>query len=142
MRAMNIKDRVAAIIQQQRRTLQAEIEMYRQKLYETESYWGCNGPYRRQEAAIEKREKQLEELDDFEMQLKRVEKHQNVSMYIFGCRSCGSITMVSQQPFDKWHECPVCRNMVYLEKLNLTDFQIVDTGTRWMQQLRELAKEE
>lgn len=140
MRAMNIKDRVAAIIRRQQQTLQDEIEMYRRKLRETESYWGCGGPYNRQEAAIEKREKQLEELNDFEMQLKYVEKHQDVHMYIFGCKHCGSITMVNQQPFDDWHECPVCRNMVYLKNLKPTNFRIVDTGENWMKQLRKLAQ--
>ena len=67
MRAMNIKDRVASIIEHQRKVLQDEIQEYQQKLEDTMSFWGCGGPYRRQEAAIERREKQLEELDDFEM---------------------------------------------------------------------------
>lgn len=141
MRAMNIKDRVAAIIRQQRQTLMQEIELYRQKLYDTESYWGLGGPYKRQEAAIEKREKQLEELEDFEMQLKHAKKHQNVRMYVFGCRHCGSITMTSRQPFDDWHECPVCRQMIHLKKLPDTNFQIVDTGEIWMEQLRKVAQE-
>lgn len=142
MRAMNIRDRVAAIIQQQRQTLQGEIKEYRAKLYDTESYWGCGGPYHRQETAIERREKQLEELNDFEEQLRNAKKHQNVSMYIFGCRNCGSITMTSRQPFDDWHECPVCRNMVHLQKLPSIEFQIADTGEAWMEQLRKLTQED
>lgn len=141
MRAMNIKDRVQAIIQHQRLTLQEEIDTYRKKMYDTESYWGFGGPYRRQEAAAEKREAQLKELDDFEEQLKHAKKHQDVRMYIFGCRSCGSITMTSRPPFDDWHECPVCRKMVHLRQLPSTDFQIADTGEAWMEQLRKLAQE-
>lgn len=141
MKAMNIKDRVQAIIQRQRLTLQEEIDTYRKKMYDTESYWGFGGPYSRQEAAAERREAQLKELDDFEEQLKHVKKHQNVSMYIFGCRNCGSITMTSVQPFDDWHECPACRQMVHLRQLPSTDFQIIDTGEVWMEQLRKLAQE-
>lgn len=142
MRAMNIKDRVQAIIQQQRQTLQREIETYREKMQDTESYWGYGGPYRRQEAAVERREAQLEELDDFEVQLKNAKRHQNVRMYVFGCKNCGSITMTDRHPFDDWHECPVCRQMVYLKSLPETNFQIVNTGERWMDQLRKLAQEE
>ena len=142
MRAMNIKDRVASIIEHQRKVLQNEIQEYQQKLEDTMSFWGCGGPYRRQEAAIERREKQLEELDDFEMQLRRTQKHQDVRMYIFGCKSCGSITMVNRQPFDEWHECPVCRQMIHLNKLKDTQFQIVDTGEVWQQQIRKIAEEE
>lgn len=142
MRAMDIKERVGRIIQQQRKTLQGEIELYKEKLRDTESYWGCGGAYNRQQAAIDKREAQLEELDDFEMQLKHTAKHQEVTMYIFGCSSCKSITMVNRQPFDDWHECPVCRSMINLPTLKSKEFKIVDTGEAWMEQLKELAKEE
>ena len=141
MRETDIKVRVGRLIQKQREALQKEIELYTQKRDDTEEVYGFGGAYTRQQAAIEKREKQLQELDDFEAQLKHAEKHQEVAMYIFGCRSCGSITMVSGQPFSDWHECPVCRSMVNLPSLKAKTFRIADTGEGWMEQLKELAKE-
>lgn len=141
MSAMDIKGRVGRLIQKQREKLQEEIGLYTQKRDDTEEIYGCGGAYCRQQAAIEKREKQLQELDDFEAQLRHTEKHQEVTMYIFGCRSCGSITMVSRQPFSDWHECPVCRSMVNLPSLKAKTFRIADTGEGWMDHLKELAIE-
>lgn len=57
MRAMNIKDRVNAIIEHQREVLRGEIEEFEEKLRGTMEYWGCGGPYNRQEEAIERRKK-------------------------------------------------------------------------------------
>lgn len=125
MRAMNIKDRVNTIIEHQREVLRGEIEEFEEKLRGTMEYWGCGGPYNRQEEAIERRKKQLDELDDFAMQLNRAKKHETVRMWIFGCRSCGSITMVNRQPFDDWHECPVCRQMVHLNSLPSKEFEML-----------------
>ena len=142
MRAMNIKDRVNAIIEHQREVLRGEIEEFEKKLRGTMEYWGCGGPYNRQEEAIERRKKQLDELDDFAMQLNRAKKHETVRMWIFGCRSCGSITMVNRQPFDDWHECPVCRQMVHLNSLPSKEFEIVDTGETWQEQIKRAAEEE
>lgn len=64
-----------------------------------------------------------------------------VRMWIFGCRSCGSITMVNRQPFDDWHECPVCRQMVHLNSLPSKEFEIVDTGETWQEQIKRAAEE-
>ena len=118
-----------------------EIEEFEEKLRGTMEYWGCGGPYNRQEEAIERRKKQLDELDDFAMQLNRAKKHETVRMWIFGCRSCGSITMVNRQPFDDWHECPVCRQMVHLNSLPSKEFEIVDTGETWQEQIKRAAEE-
>lgn len=90
---------------------------------------------------VERRKKQLDELDDFAMQLNRAKKHETVRMWIFGCRSCGSITMVNRQPFDDWHECPVCRQMVHLNSLPSKEFEIVDTGETWQEQIKRAAEE-
>lgn len=64
-----------------------------------------------------------------------------MGMWIFGCRSCGSITMVNRQPFDDWHECPVCRQMVHLNSLPSKEFEIVDTGETWQEQIKRAAEE-
>ena len=97
--------------------------------------------YQKEMERIERRKKQLDELDDFAMQLNRAKKHETVRMWIFGCRSCGSITMVNRQPFDDWHECPVCRQMVHLNSLPSKEFEIVDTGETWQEQIKRAAEE-
>lgn len=138
----NIKERINNIILRQRKKIEKEIEIYEEKLHETLSYYGVGGPYRRQEAAIEKRQEQLEELDDFKEQLNRAKKHQNVRMYVFACRECGGITLVSKKPFTEWHECPVCRTMIYLSDLPNKSFQIVDSGEAWIESLERITEED
>lgn len=142
MKKKELKERISTVIEERRKQLLKEIELFQAKVHDTESYWGFNGPYSRQAAALEKREKQLEELEDFAQQLRNTKKTRKVGMYVFGCHKCNSITMVSQPPFDDWHECPVCRNMVYLKNLPLVEFQIVDTGEEWTKLLREAVETE
>lgn len=137
--AMDLKDRMMGIIKQRRAALEKEIEFRRDKMHDTEEYWGFGGPYRRQEQALEKRIMQMAELDDLTEQLKSAKKHQSVTMYFFGCRHCRNVTMVTSKPFDDWHECPVCRKMIYLSHLESTCFQIVDTGKEWIKSLRDTA---
>lgn len=138
----DINDKISEIIERQRKSLKKEIIKYQENLHGTIQVYGCGGAYNRQEAAIQKREKQLEELDDFERQLRKAKKCQEVRMYIFGCRNCGGITMVDRKPFNEWHECPVCRKMIYIDNLKSTRFQIVDTGEAWQEQIRKITEEE
>lgn len=132
-----IREQTEVLIQRHRERLEKEIAAYERKLRDTMSYYGCGGPYRRQEEAIEKREAQLDKLNDFEKQLYRMKEHEKVSMWVFTCRNCGSVTMVSRQPFDDWHECPVCRGMIHLDHLPSTSFEIVNEKKGWQQILKE-----
>ena len=49
--------------------------------------------------------------------------------------------MVNRPPFDDWHECPVCRQMVHLNSLPSKEFEIVDTGETWQEQIKRAAEE-
>lgn len=75
MRGMNLKDRIQKVIDQRRTQLIKERDEYERKMHDTVSYYGLGGAYRRQEAARDKREEQLNELDDFEKQLKNTTRH-------------------------------------------------------------------
>lgn len=106
------------------------------------SYYGCGGTYRRQEAAIERREEQLEELNDFEKQLNRTCRHITVDMYVMGCTSCGTVFMTTMQPFDDWHECPTCRGMIYCHDVRRETIKLKDEGQSWTQMLEEVIEEQ
>lgn len=138
--AKDIRELLQEKIDKKRKKLEKEAELYREKMKDTQAYYGFGGPYVRQEAALERREQQLEELKDFENQLQSVKKHKKIRMYVFGCRSCRSTTIVTQQPFDNWHECPVCRDMIYLTKLKSTEVEIVEDGSGWQEMLKESLK--
>ena len=137
----DIREQLQEKINRKRKKLEKEAKLYREKMKDTKVYYGFNGPYARQEAALERREQQLEELKDFENQLQNAKKHKKVRMYVFGCQSCRSTTMVTQQPFDDWHECPVCRNMIYLTKLKSVEIEITETESNWQEMLEASLKE-
>lgn len=141
MRWMDIRTRIQVIIDQRRQQLTKERDEYKQKMHDTEAYWGFNGPYMRQEAAMERREKQLEELEDFEWQLKRITKHIEVTVYVFGCRECGAVCMTTKNPSSDWHECPTCRSMIRLEKLPSRRIKIAEDGSEWQEMIKEALKE-
>ena len=142
MRGMDIQTRIQGIIDQRRQQLTKERDEYKQKMRDTEAYWGLNGPYKRQEAAMECREKQLKELDDFEVQLKRTTKHIEPLVYIFACRECGAVCMTTKEPFSDWHECPTCRKMIRLENVPSRRIKIAEDGSGWQAMIKEALKEE
>lgn len=135
-----LKDKIADLINRERTRLEKERDFYRQKLRETMEWYGCGGPYARQEAAMEKREEELEALDDFAYQLRHAEEHFTANVYFFGCRNCGAVTITTRSPFSDWHECPACRQMVNLRNVPSTEIRLVNDGA-WTKMLRQ-AKEE
>lgn len=48
--------------------------------------------------------------------------------------------MTTKQPFDDWHECPTCRQMINLHNVKSKTIRIADDGTAWIEMLKE-AKE-
>lgn len=109
-------------------------------MHDTESYYGFNGPYMRQEAARDRRQEQLNELDDFEEQLRSTTKHIEVEAYFFGCHSCGCVCFTTKDPFSDWHECPTCRKMIKLDHIPRRKMKIADEGHVWQEALREAAE--
>lgn len=62
------------------------------------------------------------------------------TVYFFGCSKCGAVCMTTKQPFDDWHECPTCRQMINLHNAKSKTIRIADDGTAWLEMLKE-AKE-
>ena len=134
---MELKDRIQKVIDQRRATLLKERDKYEEKMRDTMSFYGVGGAYRRQEAARDKREEQLKELADFEKQLKNTTRHFEATVHFFGCNKCGSVCMTTKYPFDDWHECPTCRQMIYLHNVARKTIRIADDGAAWLEMLKE-----
>lgn len=136
MKAKPIKDVMQRIIDDRRAQLEKERDKYRQKMHDTQYYYGCGGPYMRQEAAMEKREKELDELKRFEYQLRHTVKTKVVGLYVMGCRHCHSVFFSTQSPFNDWHECPACRGMNFITQVPRQDVEIVMDGSGWQEMLK------
>ena len=54
-----IKSKMLKVLDRERKKTQEELDKYYHKMKDTESYWGFNGPYARQEKAYEKRESSI-----------------------------------------------------------------------------------
>lgn len=134
---MDIKERVQKVIDKYRSHLIKERDEFEAKMRDTECVYGFGGPYMRQEAARDKRDKQLEELEDFEKQLKATTRHIETTLYVFGCRECGAVTMTTKQPPDAWHECPGCRQMIYLDGIKPRKILIAENEECWQEMLKE-----
>lgn len=135
----SVKEKLSAVIRQERKRLEKERDYYTAKMHDTEEYWGCGGPYARQEAAKVRREMELVDLADFESQLKTATRHIHAGVYFFGCRKCGAVTITTKQPFSDWHECPACRRMINLSNVPSTEIRIADDG-QWTALLMEALK--
>lgn len=136
-----IKSKMLKVLDRERKKTEGELEKYRQKMRDTEAYWGFGGPYMRQEKAYEKREHHLEEIERFEHQLESTVDTVAVRVYFFGCRSCGAVSFTTSSPVDDWHECPCCRNMVFTSNVKSAEIQVVDDGSMWIDMLKK-AKED
>ena len=139
---MNIKNQIQRIINKRKQKLVKEIDEYETKMRDTVSYYGFGGPYCRQEAAKERREQELEEIEDFERQLQKATKHIKATVYAFGCEKCGAVCMTTKVPFDDWHECPTCRQMINLRDVSSHTIEIAeDTAEAWQEMLKESLEE-
>ncbi len=139
---MDIKNKIQRIIDKRKQKLMKEIDEYKMKMYDTELYYGFGGPYCRQEAAKERREQELEEIEDFERQLRKATKHIKATVYAFGCGKCGAVTMTTKKPFDDWHECPTCRQMINLRDVSSHTIEIAeDSAEAWQEMLKDSLEE-
>lgn len=131
----------------------AEIEVYwRNKLRDdfikgafmkgAGSYYGFGGPHYRLEAAKERREQGLENLKDFERKLRKATKHIKTTVYAFGCGKCGAVCMTTKAPFNGWHECPTCRQMINLRNVSSHTIEIAEDSTEaWQEMLKDSLEE-
>ena len=132
-----LKARIEKLIEQERSRLEKESDRYLEKMRDTESLYGFGGPYMRQQKAYEDREAELRELNNFERQFHDIKRTKRSFWYPIGCNSCGTISLSNRKPFDEWHECPVCRQMIYMTDVKPENLEIVDNGETWLDLLRE-----
>lgn len=137
MKRQPIQARVGQIIDDRREQLQKEIAAWKVTLQGTEEYWGMNGPYRRQEEALERREKELDELEEYARQLGKYTPHKEVRMYAMYCRNCSNVFLSNYQPTGEWHECPGCKKMVYDNNPPSKAFRIEEDGQLWLSAFKE-----
>lgn len=126
-----IRKRIAVMIDRQRAKLKKEIEEYEKKQEEGMVDWGYGGSYHRKENAIRKREKSLKELNDLEKQLDGLKQYRKVMAWTFTCRDCGAVTIVNKPPFNDWHECPACRQMIHLDHVPNIEIEVTDATNLW-----------
>ena len=136
-----INERVALLIEKEKSRLEAEKKVFRRRLYDTEYDYGYgNRQYFKIEKALKRREEKLEELTDFENQFKQVKRHITVSMYVIGCRECNTVFMTVKKPISDWHECPTCRNMIYIANPKEYVLSVVNDGQFWTEMVKEALK--
>lgn len=79
---------IKQIIENRVAKLEAEIEMLRKSQQADESYYGIGGPYRRRERAMDKRENEITELNDFVKQMHLKVIANSVVYFSIYCTNC------------------------------------------------------
>lgn len=75
--------------------------------------YGIGGAYRRKENAISRREKEITELREFQKQIRKPLVPKEIIFSVFYCKECHSEILTEGRSVEDWHECPVCRKMIY-----------------------------
>lgn len=138
MKRQNIKELCLKICESRHAQLKKELDECEQKLYDTMQYYGCGGPYNRQEQARDRRLEELEDLERFERMLDRAVSLKELSLYPIPCTRCGSVTLTAVAPFDDWHECATCRSMVHAHGIKPIKLKIADDGEPWQVMMNNL----
>ena len=115
--------------------LKKEIELYKEKLESTMSYYGCGGPYRRQLKAIEKREAELAELENLNASAKSERMTVKVMLFTYKCSHCGAIYLTDKEPEEEWKECSHCKEFINLELAKTEEVELVNDGQYFIQDL-------
>lgn len=93
--------------------LENSIIEIRNRQREDEFIYGFGGAYSRKEKAIKKREKEIHELKAFGRQIKNPIIVTEVTFSVLYCKGCHNEIFTKGSIQEEWHECPVCRKMVY-----------------------------
>lgn len=133
---MDVKARMQKLIEKSRKKLIKERDEYKEKMQESEYLYGIGGgAYRRQEKAMEYRQQQLKELDDFERQLLSTSKHVEVRVYVYRCTECNRIYLATI-PSVESIECARCGEKLW-QSGHGNIIQVVDNGAAWLEAVKE-----
>lgn len=75
--------------------------------------YGIGGAYRRKENAISRREKEITELREVQKQIRKPLVAKEIIFSVFYCKECHREILTEGRSAEDWHECPVCRKMIY-----------------------------
>lgn len=78
-----------------------------------EFVYEIGGAYRRKQNAIVKREKEITEIREFQKQIRKPLVAEEVIFSVFYCKECHNEILTEGSSAEDWHECPVCRKMIY-----------------------------
>lgn len=93
--------------------LEKSIEDLKMRQKEDKFVYGFGGAYRRKENAINKREKEINELYEFVKQIKKPVIATEIIFSSLYCKECHNEILTEGRMKEDWHECPVCRKMIY-----------------------------
>lgn len=93
--------------------LEGEIVLLKMRQREDEVVYGFGGFYMRKEYAISKRKDEIKKLKAFQKQLHHPIMTKEVVYSAIYCNNCKYETLAKGPITGEWHECPVCRKMVY-----------------------------
>ena len=93
--------------------LEASIIDLKRRQRDDEFVYGVGGAYRRKENAIGKREKEIMELKEFQKQMSKPLVAEEIIFSVFYCKECHNEILTEGRTSEEWHECPVCRKMIY-----------------------------
>lgn len=109
----SIHNKLAALLEKEQNRIEREIEIFEHKLRDTMSYYGIGGPYSRQEAALDYRRKERQQIEHLKKQLEgscRIEEEQ---FYSVTCGECGNVLLSKGITDEQYFECPSCRYMIH-----------------------------
>lgn len=104
----SLKQKVATRISK----LKDEIKVSKEKQWEAEDLYGFGGSYIRREHAVEKREKEIERLEQFVNQIRLPIITTEMRYSVLYCNHCHSEILTQGNIYGEWHECPVCKKMI------------------------------
>jgi formylmethanofuran dehydrogenase subunit E len=93
--------------------LKRNISEIRKQQREDEFIYGFGGAYSRREKAINKREREIINLKEFEKQIKKPVIATEIIFSAVYCKECHSEILTKGIIREGWHECPVCQKMIY-----------------------------
>lgn len=115
-----IMKRIRRIINNEIDLTKRELEEYKEKQRDVESYWGVGGNYRRYEKCVDKREAHLEELEALTKQATQgVVQTETLRLYPWYCPTCQTVIYLSDKRcrttanFSEIIDCPVCQRTLY-----------------------------
>ena len=115
MRVKPIQDIIQKMLYDRKMKLNAEIKDLKIRQTQDMSVYGVGGAYGRKERAIEAREKQLKQLEEFQKSTANVITTEPWVTYHYYCKECNLHFWTARRKPDnkEYLECPLCYHLVF-----------------------------